>query len=138
MGEAVVLFLVRGLPGAGKTTLAERLRAAGLVSAVVSADDFLMVRGRYVWRADRLEAAHEQCRRAVAARLAKRESVAVANVFARREHLVPYQVAAEAFGARVVEVSVFDAGLSDEALAASTVHAVPAAVIGRMRRGWEL
>ena len=55
-----ILVLVRGIPGAGKTTFAEKL-AWPLGAPVYSADDYFMKDGKYIFNVAGLGAAHAQC-----------------------------------------------------------------------------
>jgi hypothetical protein len=68
----------------------------------------------------------------------RRHHVVVANTFTQRWELEPYLRMAKDIGATVVVVDVFDAGLSDEALATRNVHGVPVQSIAAMRARWEL
>ena len=54
------LFLLRGLPGAGKTTLAKTLGGA-----YIEADQFFEYEGKYEFDASKLKHAHAQCQNAV-------------------------------------------------------------------------
>ena len=50
------LFILRGLPGAGKSALA---KAIG-IRAICCADDyFVLPNGKYVWKAEKIGKAHE-------------------------------------------------------------------------------
>ena len=52
------LILLRGLPGAGKTTLAKQLSRA-----ICSADDYFVINGKYNWIKNNIGDAHVWCRR---------------------------------------------------------------------------
>lgn len=80
MGNGV-LYIIRGLPGSGKTTLARKLVPPELV---FEADDYFTVGGQYNWNADLLPEAHKSCyRRVQSAMLVGRREVAVSNTFTR-------------------------------------------------------
>jgi len=53
------LIIMRGLPGSGKSYTAKRL--AKDKGTVVSADDYFMVNGKYVFNRDETYIAHAQC-----------------------------------------------------------------------------
>ena len=131
-----ICYIIRGLPGAGKTT-----HAKSLGIPVVSADDFFTrPDGSYDFDPSFISDAHGYCRRQAAALLNAGHDIAIANTFSRgwevrgyTEHLV-----------LIVEcdiefrfIDLFDAGLSDEALAARCVHGVPVEKIAAMRARWE-
>lgn len=128
-----VLYLVRGLPGAGKSTL-----AAKLAPIVREADQYFVHDGVYNYDPSRISLAHADCLARTRDALETGQDVAVANTFVRRWELQPYRdLAATMFpDVSVVEVSVVGRWTPEE-LAARTVHHVPAAKIGAMRAAWE-
>ena len=69
------LYIVRGLPGSGKSTFARKI-----CGAVVEADQFFERNGRYEFNPSLLKEAHEWCYNSVAMLLAEGD-VAVANTF---------------------------------------------------------
>jgi predicted kinase len=126
------LFLVRGLPGAGKSTLAR-----SLAPTTVAADDFFNdERGVYRFDRNRLGEAHAWCQNAARTFLRKGD-VAVANTFTETWEIAPYiEIAAKA-GAHLVVVDLFDGGLDNRALAARNEHGVPEEGIAAMRKRYE-
>lgn len=54
------LYIVRGLPGSGKSTFAEALVGSDFL--VCEADKYFMVDGEYKFDASKLKEAHESCR----------------------------------------------------------------------------
>lgn len=130
------LIIYRGLPGSGKTTAA-RLRVGP--ENVYAADDFFTSGdGSYHWNAAKVPAAHQECQRRVAqAMFQGKPLIAVANTHVARRHCSPYEQMAVVNGYTVEVIDLFDAGLSDEDLAARNVHAVPVETIARMRRSYE-
>lgn len=128
----LTLFCVGGLPGSGKSTLAREL-----CQEVCEADDwFVWPDGSYRFDPSELKAAHEDCQYGADCLLRMGVSVAVANTFSQRWELEPYIAMAEKHGARLVVIDLFDAGLTDEELAARNVHGVPLHVITAMRNRW--
>ena len=123
------LYLIRGLPGAGKTTLAHRI-----AQRVHEADQFFIEEdGSYLYRPERIKEAHKWCqanvRDSIAAGL---RHIAVANTFTRRWELELYFH----MGIHPVCITV-ETVLSDAELAARCIHDVPAAKIAEMRARWE-
>lgn len=82
-----ILFIVRGLPGSGKTTLANSLG-----SMVFSADDyFVNESGDYNFNRSMLGAAHQQCfNRTKDAMENAFPRIFVANTFTTEKELKPY------------------------------------------------
>lgn len=139
------LIIVRGLPGAGKSTIAARFGAP-----IREADKYP---GMYTYRADgevvfhgsdrmggipMIVLAHKWCQDQVDDDLeAGFSNVVVANTFVSGWEFTPYLKIAEKHGARIVVVDLFDGGMTDEELSGRNVHGVPADTIARMRESYE-
>jgi len=132
MARQPTLFIVRGLPGSGKSTVAEALG-----DIVRAADDFFMVDGEYRFDPRQLPQAHAACQSAVNGDLIESGAAVVANTFTSRWEFAAYLSIAESHGARIVVVDTFDAGMTDEELASKNVHGVPVEAIRAMRQRWE-
>jgi len=127
------LLLIRGLPGVGKSTAAERMGAVA-----VSADDFMVDdEGKYAFDATRLAHCHQACQAKVAASLKDGNDVVVANTFCQEWEVAPYRQIAAEHGATLKIISLFDGGMTDEQLAARNVHGVPADRIAAMRARYQ-
>jgi len=120
------LYLVRGLPGTGKTTLARMIAPA----ATFSADDYFENGAEYSFDPTQIRKALETCeartRRAMELGV---DRLAVANTFSRRHELQPYRELAERFGYQVAVVecqTIF-----------GNVHGVSEEAIEAMRNRWE-
>lgn len=129
-----LLVLVRGIPGSGKSTVAD-LMSPGV--AVHSADDYFMINGEYIFDPKYLGEAHSKCQKAVALELERGRGATVANTFTQRWEMEPYLRMASMSGARVVVVDCFDGGMTDEQLAEKNVHGVPLAAVTAMRNRYE-
>lgn len=59
-----VMFIMRGLPGSGKSVIARQIKQVyGDLAVICSADDFRVNhRGEYVWRSEEYETTHMKCR----------------------------------------------------------------------------
>lgn len=136
------LILVRGLSGSGKTSLANRLNntGTGSSSAMFAADDYFHCGGKYRFDPKLLPAAHAYCQEKTEYAMITDPpigTIIVHNTFCARWEIEPYFKLATQHGYHVVVVSLFDAGLDDEALAARNVHEVPVTGIARQRKAYE-
>lgn len=121
------LFIIRGLPGTGKTTLAREL--AGNI--VCEADQYFMENGEYHFDPTRLSLAHLYCQNRVQHFMAtKYSSIAVSNTFTRRWEMQVYYELAAFFGYRVVEITM-------SGICFGNIHKVPEETIAKMRERWE-
>ena len=92
------LFLLRGLPNAGKSTVANHL-APG---AVFAADDYFEEDGKYVFDHSRLPEAHDSCRKnVIQAMFSGIKKIAVANTFVTIDEIEPYLQLGSTHGYRV-------------------------------------
>ena len=91
------LFLLRGLPGSGKTTLAESLGGSHM-----EADKYFTYEGKYEFDVTKLKDAHDWCQNAVKVFMEnKSKRVVVSNTFTQEWEMLPYFDLAEKHGYRV-------------------------------------
>lgn len=121
------LFLLRGLPGAGKSTLADSLGID-----YVEADMFFMQDGEYKFDGTKIKLAHEWCQDRVRKIMEYGMSVAVANTFTQEWEMEPYLEMAEEFGYRVNSLIVENRHGNE------SVHEVPAQAMDIMEKRFEI
>jgi len=103
------LFLLRGLPGAGKSTLAESLTGGSFFEADLF---FLDKRGEYQFDASKLKDAHKWCQDRVEAimkgwgNVLPANRIVVSNTFTQAWEMQPYYDLAEKYGYRVYSLIV--------------------------------
>ena len=121
------LYLIRGLPGSGKSTFAKTL-AASLGCGHYEADMIFMVDGEYRFNADLLGHAHHWCRSKVEQDMSQGQpAIVVSNTFTTEKELKPYLALAEEFGYNVTSMIIEDRHFS------GSIHDVPAETMQKMR-----
>lgn len=122
---AKVLYLVRGPPGSGKTTLAQELTAQNC-----AADMFFEKEGEYRFDPTKLGEAHGWCQGQVETWMGTgEEKIAVHNTFTQNWEMQPYKLLAAKHGYSVF-VIVCENDFGD-------VHGVPLEATERMKARWE-
>jgi predicted kinase len=121
------LFLLRGLPGAGKSTLAKSLGGKH-----IEADMYFIDNGEYKFDASKLKAAHEWCRNNVEHIMTFGKNVVVSNTFTQEWEMQPYYDLAEQYGYRVYSLIVENRheGINQ--------HGVPADKLEQMKNRFEI
>jgi predicted kinase len=122
-----VLFVVRGLPGSGKTTAAEFL--AGETCPVISADDFFYQDGGvYKFDMNKLGAAHANCKSRVEGEMLKSSpKIFVANTFTTESEINTYKKLADNHGYMFVSMII------ENRHGNVSVHNVPEATMVKMK-----
>jgi predicted kinase len=95
------LILVRGLPGAGKSTFAKLLGGIH-----IEADHYFMKDGEYKFDASKLKQAHEHCRTSTEGWMMEGYNIVVSNTFTQEWEMYTYYGLAEKYGYRVHSVIV--------------------------------
>lgn len=117
------LFLLRGLPGAGKSTLAKSLSGIHL-----EADQYFMEDGEYKFDASKLKEAHAKCQNAVRVWMGSQDRIIVSNTFTQAWEMQPYYELAEKYGYRVYSLVV------ENRHGGESIHNVPKEKIEEMAR----
>lgn len=131
---AKIAYIMRGVPGSGKSTIAARL--AGDNGVIHSTDQYFMVDGVYVYDPTKLQECHTKNQTAFDASLQAGIPVVICdNTNVRLEHMRPYIEAANRHG---YEVQIITVPHPDPAVAAArNTHGASLKTIERMIRRWE-
>ena len=127
------LFLLRGLPGAGKSTMAKSIGAI-----YFEADMFFMEGNEYKFDATKLRHAHSWCQDQ--ARIAMKNAnagigdtrIAVANTFTQSWEMKPYYDMAKEYGFTVFSIVV------ENRHGGVNIHGAPEEVLDKMEERFEL
>lgn len=121
------LYLVRGLPGSGKSTFAKAF--AGRDKAHIEADMYFEdQRGNYKFDPDQLRAAHEWCQDRVKLYLSSGVSVVVSNTSTTEKEVSPYMAIAAHYNAQFVSMII------ENRHGGVNVHGVPEDKLEQMKR----
>jgi len=128
------LIILRGIPGCGKTTVADMLSEGVFNYPVCCADDFFTdENGVYNWYPGGIKKAHEmsqnKCKEAMESGV---ERVIVANTNTTEKEMKPYYDMAKQYGYRVFSMIV------ENRLNTTNVHGVPEETIEKMRKRFEI
>lgn len=130
------LILVRGWPGSGKTTFAEKLHLEyirkGIIAVCVAADDHMVNKiGNYEFNRDLLKTAHNKCQRYTRTFLSDGldAPVIVHNTFIKLWEMEPYLKMAEELG---VPVEIYKCSGNFQ-----NVHGVPDTKVRQMKNNYE-
>lgn len=121
------LIILRGVPGCGKSTVAESLVFGVTTSAICTADDYFMVEGEYKFDSTKLGQAHDACKsKCEKAMSLGVERVIVANTNTAEKEINPYIKLAEQYGYMVFSLVV------ENRHGGKNEHGVPDESLGRM------
>lgn len=119
-----MLYLIRGLPGSGKSTYAKSLNCL-----VLEADMYSMRNGKYDYDHSRIADAHAWCLEQAQRAIDLGIDVAVANTFCQFKFLIPYITYAQDHNCPVYIKEMFGNY--------GNIHNVPEIVLKRMKDSWE-
>lgn len=101
------LIILRGVSGAGKSTIAELFSENGKYPICEADHWHYNAQGVYGWTAENMHLAHKNCRSRVSeAMLYDVERIIVSNTSTTEKELAPYLDLAEKYGYRVVSLVV--------------------------------
>lgn len=131
------LYIVRGLPGSGKSTFAKAIVGSDFL--VCEADKYFMVDGEYKFDMSKIKQAHEWCRNRVETMMKDSlvndqfyREIAVSNTFTQEWEMKPYFDLAMMYGYTVFTVIV------ENRHGGVNQHNVPDATLGNMRNRFEI
>jgi predicted kinase len=97
-----ILFIVRGLPGSGKSTFAKTLGGTHHET-----DNFFMVDGKYKFDGTKIKESHNSCQNKVKTdMMVGREKIVVSNTFTQEWEMEPYFGMAKEFGYKAFSIIV--------------------------------
>ena len=122
-----ILYIVRGLPGSGKSTFAKSIAPVHF-----EADMFFMNDGEYKFDFSKIKEAHQWCQESTQdAMVSGSPKVAVSNTFTQEWEMKPYYEMAEKYGYMIFSVIV------ENRHGGKNVHGVPEATLDNMRKRFE-
>ena len=131
------LYIVRGLPGSGKSTFAEALVGSDFL--VCEADKYFIVDGEYKFDATKLREAHEWCKNRVETYMNDSlvndqfyREIAVSNTFTQEWEMEGYYKLAEQYGYMVFSVIV------ENRHGGVNQHGVPDVKLAQMKNRFEI
>ena len=122
------LYIIRGVPGCGKTTFAN-----DICDKVVSADDYHYDdEGNYNWKPENMQAAHRYSQGKTRSIMETGKDVAVANTSTTVKEMKPYYKMAEEFGYTVFSIIV------ENRHGGENTHNVPEATLEAMEKRFDV
>jgi len=127
------LFLLRGLPGSGKTTLAKSIDGI-----IIEADQYFMENGEYKFDGSKIKLAHRYCQSQTEAWMkvdspqVNVSKIIVSNTFTQEWEMEHYYKLAETYGYRVYSIIV------ENRHGGVNVHGVPDDKVQQMRDRFEI
>jgi hypothetical protein len=126
------LYLIRGVPGSGKSTFAWQLFKSRLVQRMYEADDYFISAGEYQFDPRKLEDAHNQCKRNTWLALYEGMSVAVSNTSCAEWEVETYATIARETEANFVSIIV------ENRHDGKNIHGCPDAKVEQMKRKFSI
>ena len=125
----MVLILIRGISGSGKTTHAKQLIKENPTMSHYESDMYFYTNGKYEFNPQKLKHAHHWCKTQTENDLRNGKSVIVSNTFTQKWEMEPYIQLARRYNADIV--------IKKATGNYQNVHGVPDEVLEKMRSRWE-
>jgi predicted kinase len=123
------LFLLRGIPGAGKSTLAKSLGGKHVEADMYHLDED----GNYNWKPEKVKEAHAWCQnQAINWMIESEERIVISNTFTQEWEIKAYQGFADNYGYKVFSLIV------ENRHGGVNKHDVPDEVITKMKDRFEI
>jgi predicted kinase len=126
------LYLIRGVPGSGKSTFAWKLLRGRLVDRIFEADEYFVQNGVYQFDPTLLEQAHQQCKRNTWLALYEGMSVAVSNTSCTEWEVETYATIARETEANFVSL------IAENRHEGKNIHGCPDAKVELMKRKFSI
>lgn len=122
------LYLIRGVPAAGKSSFAATLKEAGVVQHICEADQYFEHPDNgYIFEASKLKEAHSSCQSRTLHWLDCGHSVAVSNTSTTEKEVQTYQEIANKCKAKFVSIVL------ENRHGCSNIHGVPEEKVQQMK-----
>jgi len=126
------LILLRGVPGAGKSTVAELLSENGKYP-ICTSDDFFMINGEYKFDYSKIGIAHKQCQEKAEISMKNGyNKVFIANTNVKLTEINEYYKLAEKYNYRVISLIVENRHNGE------SIHGVPLEKIEEMKENFNI
>lgn len=124
----ITLYLIRGIPGSGKSSLAHILLANQVVDDYIEADEYFVNDGVYTFNPYKLKDAHAWCQDRTRVILGRGYNLAVSNTSTTEQEVETYRKIAEECKARFVSLIV------ENRHGGKNIHNVPEEKIQQMKK----
>lgn len=126
------LYLIRGIPGSGKTTLAQSMIASGMADYFFEADAHMVdSHGNYAFNPSILGDCHAACQNETRSALMNGSNVAVSNTSTTNREVDFYQDIASQCGAKFVSI------ILENRHEGNNIHDVPKDKLQQMRNRFQ-
>ena len=123
-----ILYLIRGISGAGKSSFAKSLGCTHLEADMYHLDK----NGNYDWKPEKVKEAHEWCKEECERAMGWELKIAVSNTFTQEWEMKPYFDLAEKNGYKVFSIIV------ENRHGGENVHNVPQETLEKMKNRFEI